>query len=486
MGPGEPILTDPNKGGGNRMKKYQNLAKKIAISGILIFAALLMTASSGMSKASRETGEKLYQRLSEIAVGKGDVKLFETLNNGSRTLDWSKSREMEFSGNLRILKPVGDHAPKSGGVIYLLRKLDGEVFILSFPKDSAMLSKNADSFYAGLDKMYTNKMIFKVQATQSEIGGHAYDFVRLMDKPRALLLDKIFKIFIILMLFFVMIGMGLTLTLKEFALVFKKPRGIIVGQALQFGLMPLLALGLGHWLGFYDQYPFIFVGMILITAIPGGVTSNLMTYYAKGDLALSISLTSFSTVLSIIFTPMLLALYCANLPEIAIPVKVVVQTILILVIAPLVVGMSLREKWPAFAEKSTPFFSALGIVALLILVVAGISSNLSSFADTARYGVKFYSTVFFLTFMGMICGVLVSKMMGVNNYQTRAISLETGLRNASLAMTIALLIQDATGDFNSSMFFTSGIFGLAMYLAGLISIFLYKRLLPVQSEEFVR
>ena len=107
------------------------------------------------------------------------------------------------------------------------------------------------------------------------------------------------------------------------------------GEILQFGLMPLLAFALGHLLGFYEQYPFFFVGMILITAIPGGVTSNLMTYYAKGDLALSISMTSFSTVLSIIFTPLLLALYCVNMPEADIPVKTVVQTILILVIIPL-------------------------------------------------------------------------------------------------------------------------------------------------------
>jgi BASS family bile acid:Na+ symporter len=223
--------------------------------------------------------------------------------------------------------------------------------------------------------------------------------------------------------------------------------------------------------------------MILITAIPGGVTSNLMTHYAKGDLALSISLTSFSTVLSIIFTPLLLALYCANLPEVTIPVKVIVQTILILVIIPLIVGMSVRSKWEAFAEKAVPFFSALGILALLILIIAGVLSNLNAFADTERYGFKFYSTVFSLTFLGMLSGILFSKLVAINNYQTRAISLETGLRNASLAMTIALLIQDATGDFYSSMFFTSGIFGLVMYLAGVISIFLFKPLLPIPVKE---
>ncbi|MBC8183302.1 bile acid:sodium symporter [candidate division KSB1 bacterium] len=465
------------------MKNYKELTKKFTIWSVGILLVISIAVAPASSNADAKSGEKLYGELSQIANGKGDVKLFETLNTESRKLDWEKSAEMEFAGNLRVLKVVTDKAPNYGRTLYLLRKLTGEVFILSVPKDPAMLDKDADSFYGGLNDMLESKMIFNVGVIQSVVDGQSYDIARFNTSPRPVLLDKIFKIFIILMLFFVMVGMGLTLTLKEFALVFKNPRGIFIGEILQFGVMPLMAFGFGYLLGFYEHYPFIFVGMILITAIPGGVTSNLMTYYAKGDLALSISLTSFSTVLSLIFTPLLLALYCTNLPDVTIPVKVVVQTILILVIIPLVVGMSIRNKWATFAKKATPFFSALGIFALLVLIVAGVLSNLNSFADTARYGVKFYSTVFSLTFLGMLVGMLFPKLAGINNYQTRAISLETGLRNASLAMTIALLIQDATGDFYSSMFFTSGIFGLVMYLAGLISIFLYKRLLPLPVKE---
>jgi BASS family bile acid:Na+ symporter len=247
--------------------------------------------------------------------------------------------------------------------------------------------------------------------------------------------------------------------------------------------MPFLAMCLGRLLGFHEQYPFIFVGMILITAIPGGVTSNLMTYYAKGDLALSISLTSFSTVMSIALTPLLLALYCADIPEIAIPVKAVIQTILILVIIPLMVGMAIRGKWKSLAEKATPFFSALGIISLLVLIIVGVLSNLHAFADTARYGFKFYATIFSLTMLGMLFGILFPKLFRINNYQTRAISIETGLRNSTLAMTIALLVQDAMGDFYSSMFVTSGVFGLSMYLAGGLAIFLYKPLLPVTENR---
>ena len=85
--------------------------------------------------------------------------------------------------------------------------------------------------------------------------------------------------------------------------------------------------------------------------------------------------------------------------------------------------------------------------------------------------------------LGMVSGAVFSKVFRIDNYQTRAISLETGLRNSALAMTIALLIQDSMGDFHSSMFGTSGLFGLVMYLAGLISIFLYKPLLPISKQE---
>ncbi|MCP3953196.1 MAG: hypothetical protein GY697_13410 [Desulfobacterales bacterium] len=451
------------------------------IVGILMLLALSLPAAVYAADGSHAA---LYQKLSGIAFSTdGDLSLFEKLNKSSRAQNWAPATETQFVGNLRILKSVKAPESEGGPRIYLLRKLSGELYILSVPADPAARAEGADSFYAGLDEISGNKMVFSVKILNATIAGETYPFATFTSKPEQMKLDKIFKICIILMLFFVMVGMGLTLTFKDFALVFTKPRGIILGEILQFGFMPFLAMCLGRLLGFHEQYPFIYVGMILITATPGGVTSNLMTYYAKGDLALSISLTSFSTVMSIVFTPLLLALYCVDLPEITIPVKLVIQTILILVLIPLMVGMAIRGKWQAFAEKATPFFSAMGIIALLVLIIAGVLSNLDAFADTDRQGVKFYATIFSLTMLGMVFGIVFSKLLGINNYQTRAISLETGLRNSALAMTIALLIQDSMGDFYSSMFITSGLFGLIMYFAGILSIIIYKRILPVAGAE---
>jgi BASS family bile acid:Na+ symporter len=280
------------------------------------------------------------------------------------------------------------------------------------------------------------------------------------------------------MLFFVMIGMGLTLTGKDFAILIAKPKGIIIGEILQFGVMPLIAVGLGYLMGFHENYPYIYVGMILITVTPGGVTSNLMTHYAKGDVALSVSLTSISTVLSIFFVPLLLNAYCANIPDVKVPTNTIALTIIVLVIVPLGIGMLFRKLKESLAKRLIPIFNILGIIALLFLIIAGILSNLEGFADTERHGVLFYTMVLSLTASGLIVGGILPKLLKIKNYQVRAISLETGLRNASLAMTISLLIQDSMGDFHSSMFWVSGMFGLTMYVSGLIAIKIYPKLFP--------
>ncbi len=446
------------------------------------FAALLFLVLFFGALSPAIGSEDLYTKLSHIARSAEDISLFHELKTASRALDWETADASEFKGHLRYLE-----AEKAGGTndetgIYLVRNITGELYILSVPEEADIDSAGETSPYNNLSDLMGMKLHFKLLEKEGVVDGETYSFARFQERPTQLLYDRVFKISIILMLFFVMVGMGLTLTLNDFKFVFLKPKGIITGALLQWVVMPLIAVAMGHLMGFYHAFPFIFAGMVLITVSPGGVTSNLMTYYAKGDLALSISLTSFSTVLSLFFTPFLLALYCANIENVTVPVALIVQTIIILVIIPLSVGMTVRAFWMEFAKRATPFFSLLGIVALLFLILAGILGNLEVFTDTQRYGFKFYSMVFMLTMLGMIVGAVISKLFGVDNAQTRAVSLETGLRNASLAMAIAILIQDYMGDFYSSMFITSAFFGLLMYAAGFLSIAVFKKLLPVDSR----
>jgi predicted Na+-dependent transporter len=444
--------------------------KKGCVVAFMVIMACAAVVSQGF--AVPMSGEEQYRLLSQSAAGKGDGELFKKLNAESGGLDWEKAEAAEFEGNLRLLKmKSGD-----GAGLYFVRKLTGDILILALPE-------GADPMYAGINKMTESRMVFKVRAIRGSVDGNEYLFARFSEAPKGLLFERIFKISMVLMLFLVMVGMGLTLTLNDFALVFKKPLGIIVGLIMQYGIMPLVALGLSFAFGFYQAYPFIFIGLILVTAIPAGVTSNLLTLYAKGDLALSVSLTSFSTILSLVFTPLLLTLYGSGVSEVSVPAGLIAQTIVVLVIVPLAIGMTVRAKWKTIAEKASKVFSALGIVAVLFIMVAGVVSNLHVFRDTARYSPAFYLSIFVLAVVGMLVGWGVSKIVRVSNVQAKSIAFETGIRNSTLGMAIALLIQDSIGDFYSSMFIVTGIYGLEMYVAGIAAIFLFKKFLSASEGE---
>ena len=311
--------------------------------------------------------------------------------------------------------------------------------------------------------MLGNKLVFRALLTEGGLDGQKYTFIRFLHPPAQLMLDKIFKIAIVFMFFFVMLGMGLNLTLNDFKLVLQKPKGIVIGIIFQWFLMPLLALGMAWALGFYHKFPFIYAGMVLICACPGGVTSV-------------------STFLALFFIPLILTVLCANIPDIAIPTGLIAQTIIGLVIVPLIIGMSIRQKWLNFAVKATPFFSALGVFALLMVIGVGVYTNVEKFADTQRYSLTFYIMVVSLSILGMLLAAFFPKMFRIENYQTRAISMEVGLRNSTLAVTIALLIQDLMGDFYSSMFVTTAIYGITMYVTGFLMILLYKIILPLEDK----
>lgn len=454
----------------NQIKRGLNRELLCIILPIIIYFLVFCP----MAVADETSGETFYKHLSAIA-NSGNNSLIEELNTTPRKLDWYNAEALKFKGHLRFLTSV-----KPGSTdqtrLFFIRNTEGSIIILTIPDSN-------DPVYQNLEKLIESKLNFDVKVLNSTIGDKEYQFAQFINPPVQVAFDKIFKLMIILMLFLVMIGMGLTLTGKDFSILISKPRGIIIGEILQFGIMPLIGVALGYLMGFHEKYPYIYVGMVLITATPGGVTSNLMTHYAKGDVALSVALTSLSTVLSIFFVPLLLNAYCSNIPDVKVPTNTIALTITVLVIVPLCIGMLFRKINEARAKKLIPVFSILGIIALLFLIIAGILSNLEGFADTERHGVLFYTMVLLLTFSGMIVGGVVSSLFKVSNFQVRAISLETGLRNASLAMTIALLIQDSMGDFHSSMFWVSGMFGLSMYVAGLIAIKVYPKFFPIDQAD---
>ncbi len=443
----------------------------LTVSYIISTFCIFFFSYCSISIADESSGELYYKHLSFLA-NSGNKGMIEELNTTPRKLDWDNAQAVAFKGHLRFLSSA-ELGSKDQTRLFFIRSTEGKIIILTIPEGN-------DPAYQNLDKLIESKLNFNIKIVDSVIGDKKYQFAQFITPPVQPLFDKIFKLMIILMLFLVMVGMGLTLTHQDFLILISKPKGIIIGEILQFGIMPLIAMSIGYLMGFHESYPYIYVGMILITATPGGVTSNLMTHYAKGDVALSVSLTSISTVLSIFFVPLLLNAYCSNIPDVKVPTNTIAVTIIILVIIPLGIGMLIRKLNETLAKKFIPVFSLLGIIALLFLIIAGILSNLEGFADTQRHGVRFYSMILLMTFSGIIVGGVVPMLFKIINFQIRAISLETGLRNASLAMTIALLIQDAMGDFHSSMFWVSGMFGLSMYVTGFLALKLYPKILPIE------
>lgn len=453
---------------------FKRAGLRVALFFIPFFLLLFNTVSV-WAAVDVSGGEKTYKVISDAVQGKGEGTLLLRMKEATATLDWTKAQPLEFEGHLRLLKPQKGDETTGKVNIFLVRKHSGEIFILAAPQAAA------DPRYAGLEKMLQDKMAFKIEMVKANVDGRQLSFARFIDRPQQLPFDKIFKICIVLMLFFVLVGMGLTLTVKDFVAVFTKPMSIVAGLFLQYGLLPLAAVLIGRMMGFYNTLPFVFIGMVLVMASPGGVTSNLFTQLTKGDLALSISLTSLSTVLSLIFTPLLLNLYCSNVPDVEIPVGLIAMTIVVLVVIPLTIGMTVRARWPNFAEKSKKVFTALGLVALLFLVCAGVISNLETFKEIQRYGMAALAA-FMLACCALILGVAGSKLSKASNSRNRAMTYQCLIRNTSLSMAIALLMQDIMGDFYSSMFVTAALYSICMFMVAGLSIAVYKKL-PVDQAD---
>jgi len=426
-------------------------------------------------------GEEFYDELVEISQEEEGAIFFNRLENIGYQVNWDEATEKEFQGHLRHII-VEDEEDQVLDELFLVRRLDGEIYILSIPPSSEVDEETA-SYYHDLEEQTGDKAYLHVKAETEMINGEKYNFARFLSPPERVLLDQVFEICCTLMLFLIMIGMGLTLTVKDFSLVFIKPKAIMVGALMQWILIPLVAVAVGYIMGYPQSYPYIFMGIILIMVIPGGTTSNLMTFFAKGDLALSVSLTAFSTVMSLFLTPFLLAFYSAYVTDVPIPADLIMQVIFGLVIVPLALGMLVKRKWPEAAQKAVPYFSILGIIALFLIIATGILTNLEKLADTERYGLWEYVVLFGLIMIGMFLGAVVPKLFRVSNYQSRALSMEIGLRNSILAMTIAVLLQDIVGDFYSSMFAVSALYGIAMYLVGGIAIPIFRRFLPLEEGE---
>lgn len=242
------------------------------------------------------------------------------------------------------------------------------------------------------------------------------------------------------MLMVIMLGMGASMTPRDFRTALRKPKGILVGLVSQFVVMPALGFVLAVTLGLS---PAMVVGLLLIACMPGGTTSNIFAYFSKGVLALSIMMTTVSTLVAVVMVPLLLAFYggLAGVPgDTAIPPGNVAQILLVLLV-PTGIGMALRKINPNIGATTELLGSFMGIVVILFLLASWIPRNYQLLLVT---GWPVYLATIGIGVFGMLFGYWVARALRQDRNRARTISLETGIQNGPLAvLVITLTFSDA-------------------------------------------
>lgn len=228
----------------------------------------------------------------------------------------------------------------------------------------------------------------------------------------------------------VMFGMGMTLTWKNFTEILKKPVVIGFGVLMQYMVMPFAAWLIAVLSGLP---PYLMAGLVLVGACPGGTASNVVCYLARGDVALSITLTTASTLLAIIATPILTWLYVGQ--KVPVPVASMLWSIFKIVLLPVTLGVLVNtlfgRKFGAF-KHIFPLFSVLAIVVIIAIIVALNRSNL------ANMGMAIALAVVMHNLLGLAGGYWLPKLLGWDERVCRTLAIEVGMQNSGLGVALAV------------------------------------------------
>ena len=229
----------------------------------------------------------------------------------------------------------------------------------------------------------------------------------------------------------IMFGMGLTLSMHDFKVVLSRPWDILMGCVTQFTVMPLLALGLAWAFALPKE---LALGVILVGCCPGGTASNVITYLAKGDLALSVGMTATSTLLAPLLTPMLVWMMAGTMVDV--DTMGMLQSIVYVVIAPIIGGLLCQRFLPQLTKRVTPYLPALSTLAIGMVVGIVVSHN----ADRLMLGGMLVALVVVLhNLLGLCIGYIIGKLLKLERPKRVALSIEVGMQNSGLASSLAVM-----------------------------------------------
>ena len=228
----------------------------------------------------------------------------------------------------------------------------------------------------------------------------------------------------------VMFGMGATLRPADFLAIARRPALIGLGLCLQFGLMPLIGWSLAQALALSPE---LLVGMVLVGAAPGGTASNVICYLARGDVALSISLTAASTLLAVVLTPWLTWVYADA--WVTVPVGEMLKSIALVVLLPVIAGVAVNRfagRWLRQVQSWMPSVSVLAILIIIAIVVALNAGRL------ATVGLGLVVAVMLHNGLGLTLGYWGARAFGQDAVRARTLAIEVGMQNSGLAAALAL------------------------------------------------
>ena len=233
------------------------------------------------------------------------------------------------------------------------------------------------------------------------------------------------------LLMLVMFGMGLTLKTDDFRILLLRPRDIIIGCLAQFSIMPLLAYLLGC---LFQLDAALMTGVILVGACPGGTASNVITYLAKGDVALSVGITSINTLIAPLLTPFITWLLLRE--SITIDFMTLFLSIIQIVVLPVVSGCLINLWLGKHTQKITGVLPSVSVIAIAVIIAAIVAHNAQKILDT---GIVLFAVVILHNLLGFACGYGVGRLLKMPGPRTTALTIEIGMQNSGLASSLAAM-----------------------------------------------
>jgi bile acid:Na+ symporter, BASS family len=242
----------------------------------------------------------------------------------------------------------------------------------------------------------------------------------------------------------VMFGMGMTLKLEDFKLVLQHPKGVILGIISQFTIMPLLAFVLAK---LFQLPPEIAVGVILVGCCPGGTASNVMTFLAKGNTALSVTITSFTTLLAPIVTPALI--YFLASEWLPVSFMAMFMSVVKVVLIPIILGILAQIFFKPVVAKSIDILPTISVVAIVLIVAAVVSGSRDKIIES---GLLILAVVILHNGLGYALGYLAAKIFRMDYEDKKAVAIEVGMQNSGLGASLAATHFDPISAVPSAIF----------------------------------